>query len=353
MKEAYIQNTKKFKSNETEFYKSKRFYNKVRTFRLPNYYTEITTNENIRPWKYKETCGNRFSSDGTVSDNPIFFVHFNNSNDELLVRSPLSMISILESSAMAQELMINLDLIASLPDGVKNVQAKLFDKEIMKFVYNHELTEYSVCCHLISNDQGYAGLKNSLKACALINRLILNFPSVYFDELSERSDLGAVLKIYNEEYIDRIKNALKYKEHGVLFFIISKLLPENSLESVPKINKGIEKALNKLGYSLDCIRAESEKEVVAIHKTIMTHSQDVINVIAASGLRNYQSIEWDVCRIPFEKLELPPACLGDLSEVVLLSHNTENELSQLDLDDVLEELHQGTIWVKKINEACI
>ncbi|WP_063654439.1 hypothetical protein [Aliivibrio fischeri] len=352
MKEAYLQNTKKYKSVETEFYKSALFYNKVRSFRLPSYYTELGTAQNKRPWRYKETSGNRFSIDGSVSDHPIFFVHFRNCNDDFLVRSPLSMISILESSAMAQELINNLNLIQCLPSDIKTVQASLYDNEIMSLVYDEKLTEYSVCCHLVSNDQKYAGVQNSLKACFLINRVILNFPSSAFSTLSKLENLEDILSIYSEEYIERIRNGLRYQDHGTLFFMISKLLPSNSLESTPSIISGIDTALAQLGFSLTEIKAEAKKEMDEVYKNLKALPTSLIDVIATSGKKNFQLIDWSHVRLPFEKLELPRCCLGDLNEAIVLS-KVDSPIGKLKLDDVFDELSDGNIWVEKLNEACI
>ncbi|WP_394136455.1 hypothetical protein [Aliivibrio fischeri] len=352
MKEAYQQNTKKYQSNELDFYKSRLFYNKVKSFRLPDYYTELGSAESRKPWRYIERAGNRFSLDGKVSDHPIFFVHFQNCDKEFLVRSPLSMISILESSAMAQELINNQDLIASLPGDKRAVQEALYNKEVMSLVYDKNLTEYSVCCHLISNDQHYSGVSNSLKACFLINRIVLNFPNVAFERLSQIENLDSILSIYEQQYIEKVRNGFKNRDYGTLFFVLSKLLPINSLESVPQILSGLELALEKLGSPLNQIKLESEEEMNAVYKDLIALPASIIDTIANSGMNNYGLINWSVSRLPFNKLELPCCYLGDLSETVILS-KVDSPLSRLKLDDVFDELNAGQGWVEKLSEACI
>ncbi len=352
MKEAYQQNTNKYSSNESEFYKSKIFYNKVRSFRLPSYYTELGSAENKLPWRYFETAGNRFSSDGKVSDHPIFFVHFQNCDKQFLVRSPLSIISVLESSAMAQELICTQDLIASLPEDKRAVELGLYNNEVMSVIYNHHFTEYSVCCHLVSNDQKYTGVTNTLKACFLLNRVVLNFPDSEFKRLAEIENLDEVLSIYKGESIERIRNGFKHCDHGTLFFVLSKLLPKESLESVPKIVEGIEFALSKLETSLKKVKVESDSEIKRIFSEILKLPKSVLDIIAQSGLNNYYTIDWSVVRLPFNDLELPPCYLGDLSEAVLLS-KVSSPLSSLKLDDIFDELSEGQSWVEKLNDACI
>jgi hypothetical protein len=262
------------------------------------------------------------------------------------------MIAILESSAMAQELISNWDLIACLPDDIKVVQRALFDKEVMSLFYDEKLTEYSVCCHLVSNDQNYTGVRNSLKACFLINRVILNFPSSAFSRISEMDGLESILSINHKEFVERIRNGFKHKDPGTLFFTISKLLPTNSLESTSTIISGIESALAKLGYSLAEIKAESKKEMEEVYNNLKALPASIIDVIATSGMQNYQMIDWSKVRLPFDKLELPRCCLGDLTEAVVLS-KAESPIGKLKLDDVFDELVHGNIWVENLNEACI
>lgn len=111
MNEAYLADDR-LGGKEADFYKAKNFYDHVRGIRLPDYYTVINPNaENSRPWRSEITIGTIFSKLGELSDRPVLFSRFSNCHDEPLVRSPISTVSILEASAMAQEMILQAALI--------------------------------------------------------------------------------------------------------------------------------------------------------------------------------------------------------------------------------------------------
>lgn len=137
MNDAYMADWKKYQGTEVDFFKAKKFYDFIRTLRLPKYYTVIEPGvENIRPWSYTMTVGRKFSGNGNITEDPIIFHRFLNAKGELMVRSPISMVSVLESSAMAQELFCERILLEGLDEQHKIVEENLFKNKVMKDMYD-------------------------------------------------------------------------------------------------------------------------------------------------------------------------------------------------------------------------
>lgn len=354
MNDAYIQDNTNHRTEETLYHKAKSFYDDLRSYKLPDYFTQIIAkSDDKRPWKYRESSGQRFSSSGHVTDYPIFFVTFLNSDEELLVRSPISIISILEASATAQELICTLDLISKLSPDAKTGQLRVYSKEMEAQTYNKELTEYSVCAHLVSNYQKCQCITRTFKACALISRLVLNFPKSGFSRIENNQSLPSLLRVYDTEYIARIYAGLKYKDHSTLFLIISRMLPLGAIDNIPEINEGITHVLKQLGLSREFVLSEARIEANEISEYLKESKIKSIATLAAAGIENFNLIEWNNSKLPFNKLNLPPAYLGDLSERLLFADNNDNKLKDLNLDDLCDELHKGQKWLEKFNEACL
>lgn len=353
MDNAYRLGNTKNRSKEEQYHEAKEFYGLVRSIKLPDYFTQITEDDDQRPWTYRESCGNRFSSSGHVTEHPIFFVTFGNSKGEILVRSPISIISILEASSMAQEILSSLDFISKLDSVAKKAQTRVLSEKIERYIYNKDQTEYSVCAHLISNYQGEPCITKTFKACSLISRLVLNFPIVAFDKIRTNKALGSLLGITNIEYLERIYLGLKYYDIGTLFVIISRMLPANSLGSVASINTGINKVIIDLDLTMEFIQSESNKEANETCTKLKQSNIKSIATLAEAGFENYQSIKWNQIKLPFNSLHLPPVYLGDIEEKLVCSDNDSNKLRKLDLDVLFDELNTGQEWVEKFAEACL
>ena len=135
-------------SKERELYRAKSFYDHLRQIKLPNYYTvEYRKDSESIPWSYIYTFGQLFAADGSLSKKRVMFTRFRDSKG-ILSRSPTSTLSILEASAMAQE-MQHQDALLKKADLVsKPIETTLFEKRTSDLIYNPALTEYSSCVHL-------------------------------------------------------------------------------------------------------------------------------------------------------------------------------------------------------------
>jgi hypothetical protein len=135
---------------ESHFYKQKEIYDKIYNLRLPDYYTEKGSPSKIDvPWHFQLTCGVRFDNNGKVSRNPIIFCNFQNESKEKIVRSPLSILSILEASAVSQEYLHRFMQVQKNDDSYY-VEINNLKNQLLKFIYDADLTVYSVAFHLVS-----------------------------------------------------------------------------------------------------------------------------------------------------------------------------------------------------------
>jgi len=138
MSDAYVS----IEGGESQFYKAKNFFDYVRGIRLPKYYTvEYDNSPEKMPWEARPTIGRVFDSKGMLSTNPIFFSQFFNSDGKMIVRSPVSVVSILEASAMAQETLVRANLIRLTDPDYRLVEDKVMARRSLGFLYTPSVTE--------------------------------------------------------------------------------------------------------------------------------------------------------------------------------------------------------------------
>jgi hypothetical protein len=182
MKEAYEADDRKG-GTEVGFYRAKIFYDHIRMLRLPDYYTlRDGLAPNSTPWQYQFSAGRLFTSQGQTSDRTVVFTRFLNSSGDFIVRSPLSTVSLLEASAMAQEIFIAMFLLANTDPEFRAVEGSLYSARLMKYLYRPDITEYSVCVHLVANMLRLTDPASAFQICARLVNVVLCIPTNYFSD---------------------------------------------------------------------------------------------------------------------------------------------------------------------------
>lgn len=191
----YFKNAKK--SDLTEYY-----HTKVASF-------DVEKNRML--WGWRLTVGSRFDSNGKVDHNlPIQFVRFENpKNNELLSRTPLSNSSLLETNAVFEELRVSSMVYQKLPKGQGIVELKLLEKEYFKWLYNHELTLYSVSAHLVSSILQKNDIFQTFGISNQISNLLLNLPENLYDSIP--------INVYLHEFSEKNKLLKGQKDNGFAF----------------------------------------------------------------------------------------------------------------------------------------
>jgi hypothetical protein len=354
MEEGYTADNEKFSVTESDFYKAKKFHDFIRFSRLPKYYTYQTiVTDASRPWLYHESIGNRFCNEGKVSDIPVLFIWFSNQHSHKLVRSPISSISILECSAMAQEIESTMALIDLLDDDAKIVERQLYFDELSSYLYNRELTEYSVCAHFVSSMFKEPDIFLTFKTCSIICRYILNLPDVTYDDILSNYNFNLAFGDSREAipFIEKIKQGLENREMGFLFYLLCKVIPKESLTNGSEINNLIQGGFNSLGIDIKKVSDISHHDALIIFSRLKDSQITKLQDIAIAGYENLIELKDFDGTILFEKMNLPPVLLGDSNQVDIFSSES-NKLKSYDLDGLYNELVEGQLWVEKFVEAC-
>lgn len=354
LNEAYLTNHDIFQAAESEYHKAKYFFDFAKSFKLPNYYTAITPRVDFfTPWSYQVTAGKKFDSKGYPSDIPITFISFKNSKDERIVRSPLSMVAILEVSAMAQEILYKTFLVQALPEDSRIVEGSLLQKEYLSFIYNHQLTEYTACAHLAANILRITDMLVAYIVCEKISTIVLNFTEKSFGEIVFTDLARKTLDIMDNKSLEVIaENSIKNKDRGYLFYLICLLMPKKSYESDEDILKGISSALEAMGLNYYQVIMEARRQVEVISQTLSKSPIKSLAKLSHSFLKNFdQKLNAKGGVYDFSSFDLPPVLLGDC-EIVTASPGVSNGLKKYDIEEAYNELVLGQLWVERFSEAC-
>ncbi|GAF58216.1 hypothetical protein JCM18902_990 [Psychrobacter sp. JCM 18902] len=354
MAQAYTADNLTHGGKEKDFHHAKKFHDLIRFSLLPKYYTDKTKiTDDSRPWDYRESIGNRFSSSGEVADHPIVFTWFLNKNGEALVRSPISTISLLECAAMAQEINKNIGLISLLEKDQRTIELKLYTNKILDYIYNKDITEYSVCAHLVANKCKEPDVFLAYKVSAILCRLVLNTPSKIYLQIAEECDFESIFGSTQvaSEYIEKVKKGLRYLEPGFLYYLICRAMSDGELNKLDEGFSLICASLQKLGVDYADLKDESRKEFLEYSEIAASSKIESISMIAKAGQRNYELNNWSNFKMDFHHLSLPPVRLNDFSQVDLFLAEA-NSLKSVCLTRIEEELSEGDTWVKRFVDAC-
>jgi hypothetical protein len=354
LNEAYMTNHDMFETKESEYYKAKRFYDTARSFKLPAYFTAITPDVDFsQPWKYQVTAGYKYDSKGNITDIPIPFLSFENQKGERIVRSPISLIAILEASAMAQEFLYKSSLVNALPEDDRYVEQALLQREGLDFIYNHQLTEYTACAHLVANIQECKDVFKAYTICEKVATVVLNFTDESFENISFSATAKSTLEMdTNPQYAEAIKNSMKYKDRGFLFYIITMLMPKRDYDKDEDVILGVSSALNELGLEFYKLIMSARREVDILSNDLKKSKFIGLSQLADSAIKNFdQKLLSTQGMYSFAHFDLPPVLLGDC-EIVHASPGVDNSLKDFDVERSYEELVIGLLWVERFSEAC-
>ena len=339
---------------EDHFISAKQFYDYSRCIRLPDYYTEVNSKtENTRPWESVISIGRIFNADGTVSSRSVLFSRFLNSQGELLVRSPISSVSILEASAMAQELITQIALIHLLSGDDRVVEQSNFSRKSLDYLYNSQITEYSVCVHIWANKLQCKDVFSAFRVCAILTRLVLNFPVSAFKRLTELCPITEILKIPKGHAFEKaVIDGLNSNDLGVLYYLLSQAIPDGSHESKAAAETGVRQAIKIIGLDYKILEDEARVEAKQLFSEISLSKISSITTISKAGYSNFEKIGLAQGELSFNNLNIPPALLGDSTQFSI-GNSQDNSLKSIDLDVLFDELYRGQSWVERFSEACV
>lgn len=207
-----------FSGNEKDFHRMRTLYNSLKGDRLLDFYTE--SYEEIQGakenrWKYGFSAGIRYDSNGDLDlSKPIIFVRFRSSDDIPIIRVPLSVTSLLETTAVAREIVIKIDAISRMEEQKGERELEILQTRLEKQLYNPELTLYSVAVHTVSNLLKISDPIIGYQISSQIASLALNLPNSVFENI--------IIPENTKEYWgDHCPEFLKSRNRGFAFFCLT------------------------------------------------------------------------------------------------------------------------------------
>lgn len=323
-----------FIGKETEMYKMKVLFNNFKEDRLATYYSENYNNiqgSTDKRWRYTFSTGIRYDNDGKIDDTKsIIFVRFNSFNEEPISRVPISIASLLETTAMNSEissLMIN---ISKLDVADRKIELKLLGDKIVKRLYNPDLTLYSVAVHTASNLLRISDPIDGYRISSMIATLSLNLPSSVFANLKVPAD-------YTKEWNVRTKNLLNQEDRGFAFLCIAK----NYFDKYGSYKED-EFSIDKLLEASDIIKIEELEKIVneesaSIDKEMFLDKNIFINLLitkiyTGNKLRNQRGLAQEKTNIGEFEMEK----IGDLP--YFICNDTYFDNDDIEMKDVVNKL---------------
>lgn len=341
---------------EGEFHRLKAASDHMRMLRLPKYYTLVNETDEavIRPWTYQVTLGLLFTATGTIERaRPIVFCRFGTPAGVDLARSPLSTVSLLETSAMSQELVQRYALLAAVEGAEALVESRFQSSKAIEHLYNHRITEYSACAHLIANQQKCKDVLHAYRLGGRLSRLVLNVPIRCFAEMADIQSLADIFDVDPEhEYVQRVQRGLLVGDAGVLYHVLCAAMPQGSFLTEEAANVGIEAAFARVGTSLTRIDQLAREEVRAIAAKVATSPSAVLQRIAAAGEQNFDRLSRMGGTLLFNELHVPQVLFGDYESRITFGCE-DNLLQDLDIDACFNELHPLEQAIHNFAEACV
>jgi len=141
-----------------------------------------------------------------------------------------------------------------------------------------------------------------------------------------------------------------HRERGALFYLLSRAVPQDAIDSHDSMTRGVTAALAALGTSIEEVSATYVVEAEAIRARIGRSRFRSLDLIADAGLSNLRKIDLLKSVVTLGDLDLPKAWLGDMTETN--PFNSGGTLAALSVDNIHDELYAGERWVKRFSEAC-
>lgn len=342
-------------TDETGFYPAKQYADYLRTLRPSKYYDEKLNLDIPRElWGAIPSSGVIFNSSGRPSTRPIIFVRFMTPDLIQIARAPISAVAVLEASAIAQELLAALDLISKSEDT--EIKYQEVTKKNIDFLYDARLTDYSVCAHLVANQLGCKDFLLVARIIATLTRIVLNTPPSVFDDIQRNiENTPYFLRMTkSEETIKikkRIRNALKFRDIGSLFFLIAQCMPD--MPNLPnEFQNFISQTLVRSGFNRDWVE-KSKAHANQLFRTVESFEIPHLTKLASCGMKNYMTLLNSGHQIDFNKMHLPSCYIARDTEIISISDFKENELADINIINMYELGGETELWVGKVESACL
>ncbi len=342
-------------SEEQHFHPLKALHDHVRALRLPQYYTtQGPAQDARRPWRYQISIGRRYTASGHLDGRTsITFCRFKSAQGELLVRSPVSPVSLLETSAMAQEMLLKVSLLLRLPTADKLIESGQFNRAIMEYLYSRDLTEYSVCAHLVANHLHLTDPLHTFFLSGAIARWVLNAPRRAFELVADRADLGRIVRAAQDHaYVTALRDGIRGGDLGALYHALVAALPAGAGESDHEVKLAIEASMAALTLDPDDIANWRQEELADLSSHLAVSPCASLRQFAAAGRGNHARVPPYAVALPFAQLDLPQVLFGDVQYRHAVG-DPRLPLAGINPELAFQELHALERYCTNFAEACI
>jgi len=211
-----------FMGKEEDFYNFRELTLCFKRDYFLDYYTEYY--EDIfgsyeNPWKFQITSGTRFDAAGKIDDTqPIpLITFFSNDGQKKVCRVPISVVSLLETTATNKEYDFLLSEALKLESPYKDNQLKALSEQIEKKIYHPELALYSVAVHLTSVFLEISNPIIAYRISSVFAKVALNLPSELFSAIKIPKELGST-----KQWVERTHYLIKNADCGFAFYLLIK-----------------------------------------------------------------------------------------------------------------------------------
>jgi hypothetical protein len=207
-------------NQENQFYQVVDLFDAERRILLPLYYhvveKTVLPHDATKPWRISFSTGQEFDPYGFIDPkHPLFFVRFGDSETGAPVaRQPITIGSLLETTATWSELRCGLDVLQELPVDERLVETVLWKKRKLETLYDPQLTVYTAPVHMLAFFSRTTEMLRAYEHGAVLASVALNLTDSLFDSLLHPGDWGA--------FGERMTNFVRARNRGYLFAVLAR-----------------------------------------------------------------------------------------------------------------------------------
>jgi hypothetical protein len=264
------------------------------------------------PWATELTSGLEFDLEGRLCrDRPIMFIHFQEHHSrQLIVRQPITVAALWETTAVWSELVTEFQLLQNVPDDERMIYVQLWAREHLIRVYSKDLSLYSAPAHIMSIRTGTKDLHLTYMLAAAVTNICLNMSNRLFRRIRP----PASFKQFDRK---RLNGFAEHADRGYLFVVLCASGPQ--WEPGTTADEWINEALARCGLpdSSEILDEARERMQRLQAQAIEGRFRPVLDYLLAIGLQNFDARRREahpgisLAQIARGAYLLPPAILND------------------------------------------
>lgn len=175
--------------SEGDFHRFMTVRSADRHLSYPSYYrlqfSSAAPHSHSKRWRIEFSTGLEFDFDGRQNERkPVIFVKFSdNESGSPIVRQPLCIAALLETTAVWSEMATQMQLIEKISSDEKMLELAFFKREFLARLYSEHLTLYTAPVHLLAHFARITDTSLAYHLGALVSFICLNLVGSHFKAL--------------------------------------------------------------------------------------------------------------------------------------------------------------------------